>query len=429
VPEQAIAVLGIGYVGLPLSLALARHHPRVVGFDTDHARIAELRSGTDRNAIGEAALEIPASLVLTSEPGDIACASVYIVTVPTPISSDRRPDLSLVRSACRTIAASIAPGDLVIVESTLYPGATEEVCGPLIAEVSGLRAGIDFALGYSPERISPGDGHRTLESVTRIIAGQDNPTLERMAALYGPVISGGLHRAASIQVAEAAKIVENVQRDLNIALMNELAMIFDRLGLRTTEVLEAAATKWNFQRFTPGLVGGHCIGVDPHYLISRAESLGYYPEVIRAARRLNGELPGFVVRRILTLLSGAACTPQSARIGVLGMTFKENVSDFRNSQSPAIVHALRDYGAEVLAHDPHANAVALAEATGIETCGLDRPTGLDALVLAVPHSVYLEDSPARLTGLLRPDGARVLIDIKSALDPATLAGDITYWSL
>ena len=427
--EQAIAVLGIGYVGLPLALALARHHPRVVGYDTDRDRIAELGSGKDRNAIDGVRLEVPSSLTLTSEPRDIACATVYIVTVPTPISSDRRPDLTLLRDACRTIAASIAPGNLVIVESTLYPGATEEVCGPLIAEVSGLRAGIDFALGYSPERISPGDGQHTLESVTRIVAGQDPQTLERMVALYGPVISGGLHRAGSIQVAEAAKIVENVQRDLNIALMNELAMIFDRLGLRTAEVLDAAASKWNFQRFTPGLVGGHCIGIDPYYLISRAESLGYYPEVIRAARRLNSELPGFVIQRTLTLLSGAACTAQSARIGVLGMTFKENVSDFRNSQSPAIVHALREYGAEVLAHDPHADAAALARATGIETCALDRLAGLDALVLAVPHSAYLEEAPARLSGLLRADGARVLVDVKSALDPAALAGDITYWSL
>ncbi|MDE0811998.1 MAG: nucleotide sugar dehydrogenase, partial [Alphaproteobacteria bacterium] len=301
-PETAIAIIGVGYVGLPLAFALAGHHDEVIAFDLDRSRIEGLRAGVDRNETDDKSLEAPESLRFTSDGADLARASTYIITVPTPIDADRRPDLTPVRDACRNIAGVISKGDLVVLESTVYPGVTEEVCGPLIEEVSGLRQGIDFSLGYSPERINPGDQSNTIESVIKIVAGQDAETLERVAAIYGPAIGAGLFRARSIQVAEAAKIVENVQRDLNIALMNELGMIFDRMGIRTSDVIDAAATKWNFQRFTPGLVGGHCIGVDPYYLISRAEGLGYYPEVIRAARRLNSGLADYVAQLAMDLL-------------------------------------------------------------------------------------------------------------------------------
>jgi UDP-N-acetyl-D-galactosamine dehydrogenase len=426
-PETAIAVIGVGYVGLPLALALGRHHPVVIAYDVDPARTEGLRAGFDRNETDGDPLNAPENLIFTSDKADLAQASAYIITVPTPIDSDRRPDLTPVRSACRDIGGVIAKGDLVILESTVYPGVTEEVCGPLIAEISGLRQGEDFQLGYSPERINPGDRRNTLESVVKIVAGQDEATLERVAAIYAPAIGAGLFRAKSIQVAEAAKVVENVQRDLNIALMNELAMIFDRMGIRTSDVIDAAATKWNFQRFTPGLVGGHCIGVDPYYLISRAEGLGYYPEVIRAARRLNSGLADHVVQRTMDLLVQSGRPISGARIGILGLTFKENVSDFRNSQSPVIARELARFGAKVLAHDPHANREELRAETGVELCPWEDLSDLDALVVTVPHRHYIDMPASELVGLLRDGG--VLVDVKSAFDPALLPGALRYWSL
>ena len=426
-PETAIAVIGVGYVGLPLALALGRHHGEVIAYDVDATRTEGLRSGFDRNETDGAPLEAPKNLIFTSDKADLARASAFIITVPTPIDAERRPDLSPVRSACRQIGEVISEGALVVLESTVYPGVTEEVCGPLIAEVSGLRQGIDFCLGYSPERINPGDKLNTIESVTKIVAGQDEVTLDRVAAIYGPAIDAGLFRAESIQVAEAAKVVENVQRDMNIALMNELAMIFDRMGIRTSDVIDAAATKWNFQRFTPGLVGGHCIGVDPYYLISRAEGLGYYPELIRAARRLNSGLADHVAQRTMDLVVQSGRSISDARIGVLGLTFKEDVSDFRNSQSPAIVLELGRFGAEVLAHDPHADPKALRAETGVELREWRELGDLDALVVTVPHKDYIEMPINEFVGLLRDGG--VLVDVKSAFDPGALPDSLRYWSL
>jgi UDP-N-acetyl-D-galactosamine dehydrogenase len=427
VSENAIAIIGVGYVGLPLALALARNHDDVIAYDVDAVRIEGLRLGVDRNETDDTSLDVPVTLHFTSEQIDLARATAYIVTVPTPIDADRRPDLTPVRNACGDIAKVIARGDLVILESTVYPGVTEEVCGPLIEKLSGLRQSVDFKLGYSPERINPGDRENTIESVIKIIAGEDAETLERVSGIYAPAITAGLFRARSIQVAEAAKVVENVQRDLNIALMNELAMIFDRMGIRTSDVIDAAATKWNFQRFTPGLVGGHCIGVDPYYLISRAEGLGYYPELIRAARRLNTGLADHVAQRTMDLVIESGRSISKARIGVLGLTFKENVSDFRNSQSPTIVHKLRRFGATVLAHDPYADANSLLAATEIALSPWEALTDLDALVVTVPHREYTDITRAGLVGLLRSNG--VLVDVKSAFDPDELPGTIRYWSL
>ena len=325
------------------------------------------------------------------------------------------------------IASVISKGDLVVVESTVYPGVTEEICGPLIQEVSGLLMREDFYLGYSPERINPGDIDNNLESVVKIIAAQDPETLERIEAIYAPVITAGLHLAETIQVAEAAKIVENVQRDLNIALMNELAMIFDRMGIRTADVLDAAATKWNFQKFTPGLVGGHCIGVDPYYLISKAEGLGYYPELIRAARRLNNGLAGHVSQKTVELIVSSGRSMSDCSIGVLGLTFKENVSDVRNSQSPIIVHELGRYGATVVCHDPYADHKSLLDNYSIQVGPLEMLSELDALIVIVPHSTYLEMPINELTSMLKKDG--VFIDVKSAFDPKMISESVRYWSL
>ncbi len=291
---ERIAIIGLGYVGLPVAVALARAFPHATGFDISERRIAELRDGIDRT--GEISTDelLESGLTFTTDPTDLAGASFFVVTVPTPIDPQRRPDLEPLRQACRTIARQLQPGSVVVFESTVYPGVTEEVCGPLLAQLSGLEPGVDFGLGYSPERINPGDTTHRLGNVIKIVAASDEGTLARLENVYGAIVPAGLHRAPSIKVAEAAKVIENTQRDLNIALMNELALILDRLGLRTTDVLAAAGTKWNFLPFTPGLVGGHCIGVDPYYLTAKAEAVGYHPEVILAGRRINDGMPAFV---------------------------------------------------------------------------------------------------------------------------------------
>ncbi|MBT5263515.1 MAG: nucleotide sugar dehydrogenase [Rhodospirillaceae bacterium] len=425
--EKSIAVIGVGYVGLPLAQALAGAHSDVIAFDTDTARVEGLSAGMDRNEPEEGGFEVPASLSFTTEVSDLAAASVYIVTVPTPIDGDQRPDLRPLQAACGTIGGVISKGDLVIFESTVYPGVTEEVCGPLISEHSGLKAGTDFTLGYSPERINPGDTVHTFATMMKIVAGQDAQTLDRVAAIYDPVVPAGLHRATSIKVAEAAKVTENIQRDLNIALMNELALIFERIGVRTADVIDAAATKWNFQRFTPGLVGGHCIGVDPYYLISRAEALGYYPEVIRAARRLNSSMSQHVAQRAVQMLVHLGNGVAGRKVGVLGVTFKEDVTDFRNSQVPEIIRQLHDFGLAPVAHDPHADVDRFREEYGIELRSWEDLVGVDVLVLAVPHHAFLGRPRDELFALARRPG--VIIDVRSALNPAEVPEGINYWSL
>ena len=426
-PENAIAIIGVGYVGLPLAIGLANHHGDIIAFDIDRGRIEELNAGIDRNDPLHLKQNWPKSLSFSCELDSIKIATTYIVTVPTPIDINRLPDLSVLENSCRKIARVIGVGDLVIVESTVYPGVTEEVCGPLIEELSGLRQGNDFFLGYSPERINPGDSENNFESVVKIVAGQDAGTLERIKKIYAPAVKAGLYCAQSIQIAEAAKIVENVQRDLNIALMNELAMIFDKMGIRTADVLDAAATKWNFQKFTPGLVGGHCIGVDPYYLISKAEGLGYYPELIRAARRLNNGLAEYVSQKAVDLIVASGRSISECRIGVLGLTFKEDVADVRNSQSPIIVNALNRYGATVISHDPHADHKSLSDNHGIKISPWDSLNGLDALIIIVPHRLYKEEPFKEFMGMLKKDG--IFMDIKSAFDPKKITKSIQYWSL
>ena len=332
-----IAVIGLGYVGLPLAVALARHCP-TIGYDVDKTRIAELRQGHDRTGEIDAAVMTDSALTVTDNDAAIAGSEVYIVTVPTPVDADNQPDLRLIRAACANVGKLLAVGDIVVFESTVYPGVTEDICGPALAVASGLECGRDFFLGYSPERINPGDREHTVDKITKVVAGQTPEVLDRLADLYGKVTSGGVHRAADIKTAEAAKVIENAQRDINIAFVNEVAAICQKLKISVHDVLEAAGTKWNFLPFTPGLVGGHCIGVDPFYLAYQAQKLGHDPQIILSGRRLNDAMGDFIAGCIDENMSGPG------RVLLLGLTFKENVPDLRNTKVIDVIGGLRDRG-------------------------------------------------------------------------------------
>ena len=424
---ERVGVIGLGYVGLPVATEFARHFGDTVGFDIDPIRVAELRDGHDRTGEIERT-ELEASTIrFTTEIDDLRGVTFFVVAVPTPVDQNNRPDLSALVAASETVGQAIEPGAVVVFESTVYPGATEEICGPAIERRSGLRTGVDFSLGFSPERINPGDREHTLSRITKVVSGQDAATLERVAAAYERIVAAGVHRAPSIMVAEAAKVIENTQRDLNIALMNELSIICGRLGIRTADVLEAAGTKWNFLPFTPGLVGGHCIGVDPYYLTTKAEQLGYQPEVILAGRRINDRMGEYVATSTVKLLIGAGVNVKGARVGVLGLAFKENVPDLRNSRVPDILETLADYGITALVHDPLVDAAQAAAEFGLELQPLERLTDLDALVLAVPHRAYLDAPVEQLSDRLRPGG--VLVDVRSAIPQGAVRADITTWSL
>jgi len=425
VPEK-IAVLGLGYVGLPVAVALAAKFDSVIGFDISTRRVEALQAGhdwTDEITDGELAAS---SLRITDDPDDLKDATFMIVTVPTPIDSENRPDLGPIASSCRLIAPLLNKGDLVVFESTVYPGVTDDVCAALLEQGSGLTRGKDFFLGYSPERINPGDKVHRLESIVKIVAAENAASLERVTAVYSKIITAGLHIAPSIKVAEAAKVIENTQRDLNIALMNEVSLIFDLMGIRTSDVLEAAGTKWNFLPFTPGLVGGHCIGVDPYYLTTAAERLGYRPEVILAGRKINDHMGKHIARKIVKLLLQQNGDVSAARLGILGLTFKENVPDLRNSKVPDIVAELHDYGISPIIHDPYANSDEALDLYGLKLSDLSAMTDLDVLVLAVNHDQYTRD-PDSFVSRLKSGG--LLIDVKSVINPATLPDDINYWSL
>ena len=424
--KETIAVLGLGYVGLPLALGFSRAGLPVLGYDVNDRRIAALKGGHDWTGEADSTDLVGAKLHFTSDASELAAASFFIITVPTPIDSDRRPDLSAVIGACEIVGRVISPGAVVVLESTVYPGVTEEICGPAIARTSGLVAGRDFNMGYSPERINPGDREHTLDRIVKVVSGDTQETMERVAAAYGSVVTAGIHRAPCIRVAEAAKVIENTQRDLNIALMNELAIIFNRLGVNTKDVLEAARTKWNFLPFSPGLVGGHCIGVDPYYLTAKAEAVGYHPEVILAGRRINDGMGRYVAQQLVRLLSTLTKPLSAARVAILGLTFKENVPDLRNSRVPDIVFELRQFGISPIVHDGMANADEAMHEYGLALADLDEARDLDALILAVPHALYLRE-PERLTAAVVPGG--VLMDVKSAIDRKSVAPSIRYWSL
>jgi UDP-N-acetyl-D-galactosamine dehydrogenase len=415
-------------VGLPVALALARKFEHVVGFDVHADKVSELKRGFDRNSEQPVEVLRATTLTITSDPADMKGCTFFVVAVPTPVDRNNVPDLTPVERASETVGKNLSRGAVVVYESTVYPGVTEEVCGPILERVSGLQRGADFKLGYSPERINPGDTEHTLEKITKVVSGEDAETLERVAAVYGRVVEAGVHRAPSITVAEAAKVIENTQRDLNIALMNELAIIFDRMGIRTSDVLAAAGTKWNFLRFKPGLVGGHCIGVDPYYLTMKAQQLGYQPEVILAGRRINNNMGPHVAARVVKLLIDADITVKGARVGVLGLTFKEDCSDIRNSKVPDILRELGQFGIRPLVHDPLANARDAMHEYGVKLVNLDEMLQLDSLILAVSHKWYLERGAARLLEMVRAGG--VVADVKSVLDPALAERRrLRYWSL
>ena len=420
-----VAVIGLGYVGLPLAVALARKHD-VVGFDISAARVVALREGTDwTNEV--APKELRASkLEITGEAEGLCGCDVFIVTVPTPIDEANRPDFDAMLKACALIGPVLSKGAIVVFESTVYPGVTEEVCAPVLERASGLKAGVDFKLGYSPERINPGDKAHPIEKITKIVAGQDPETLATLADLYGSIIEAGIHRAPSIKVAEAAKVIENTQRDLNIALMNEVAKICHLLGIRTRDVLDAAGTKWNFLKFHPGLVGGHCIGVDPYYLTAKAEQLGYQPEVILAGRRVNDGMGAYLAQRVVKLIASSSRPISGARVGILGFTFKENVPDIRNSKVIDTWRELKEFGIEPVVHDARADPDAVRHEYDVDLCELDEFTDLSALIYAVGHEEYRPLHP-QISDMMAQGG--VVADVRSLLEPKSLREDIVYWSL
>ena len=425
---RRIAVVGLGYVGLPIAVAFGKRR-RVIGFDINKAKIAELQKGLDRTGEVSAADLKATEVHYTYQPSDLKAADFIIVAVPTPINEALQPDLTALRKSSELIGANLSPGSIVVFESTVYPGATEEVCQPILEQASGMKCGVDFALGYSPERINPGDKEHTLETIIKVVSAQDAATLEIVAKTYELVVKAGIHRASSIKVAEAAKVIENTQRDLNIALMNELSLIFHRLGIDTKSVLEAAGTKWNFLKFSPGLVGGHCIGVDPYYLTSKAESVGYHPQVILAGRRINNGMGKFVAEQTMKRLGELARPVKDLKVAVLGLTFKENVPDLRNSRVPDIIHELREYGVQVLVHDPIAQSEEAVEEYGIHLSKWDDLKDIDGIIVAVAHRRYADMGLKKLLKPLRSQREGVVIDVKCLLDPAKLPKTLKYWRL
>lgn len=409
----SLAVIGLGYVGLPLAVEFGKKRS-VIGFDINLSRIESLREGIDRTLEVEAAeLAEAKGLRFTCQPEDLAQANVFIVTVPTPIDDFKQPDLTPLIRASETIGRVLKKGDIVIYESTVYPGATEEDCVPVLEKVSGLKFNVDFFAGYSPERINPGDKTHRVSNIKKVTSGSTQEVSLLVDALYQEIIVAGTHRASSIRVAEAAKVIENTQRDVNIALINELALIFNRMGIDTEAVLQAAGTKWNFLPFRPGLVGGHCIGVDPYYLTHKAQSIGYHPEIILAGRRLNDAMGAYVVSQLVKAMTRRRIHVQGARVLVMGLTFKENCPDLRNTRVVDIVNELREYNVDVDVHDPWVDAVEAQHEYGITPVGEPRQGQYDAIVLAVAHRQFAEMGASAIRALGKPQ--HVLYDLKYIL--------------
>jgi len=426
--REKIAVVGLGYVGLPLAVHLSKHFD-VVGFDLKTQRINELVAAKDRT------LEVPESelkkvgIDFTDSPEKLLQCRLVIVAVPTPIDRYRIPDLDPLRGASTIVGEHLAKGACVVFESTVYPGATEEVCVPILEERSGYAFGRDFSVGYSPERINPGDRVHTIDRIIKIVSGSDEQTTDLLSQVYGRIVPAGIHRASSIKVAEAAKVIENTQRDLNIALMNELSMIFDKIGIDTTEVLEAAGTKWNFLPFRPGLVGGHCIGVDPYYLTVKAESLGYHPEIILAGRRINDGMGKYVAEKAVKMLISAGKPVQGSTIAVLGLTFKEDVPDLRNTKVVDIIAELADYGVRVIIHDPLADPDEARRYYGLELQRLEEIDRVDGVIIAVIHAAYRKMGMKRIADLCN-DNAPLILDVKGGFSAGEAAEKkIRYWRL
>ena len=423
---RTIAVIGLGYVGLPVAAAFARSGSTVIGYDIDSERVRELRCGHDRTLEVKLADLRQRAIRFTTDTADLTAADFFIVTVPTPIDSARRPDLRALLRASDIVGKALRKGAVVVYESTVYPGATEEECIPVLEKASGLKAGLDFGVGYSPERVNPGDAAHCFETITKVVAAQDAKSLDLIAAVYGSVVTAGIHKAPSIKVAEAAKVIENTQRDLNIALMNEFSAICHLLEIDTFDALEAAQTKWNFLPFTPGLVGGHCIGVDPYYLTHRAEKAGYHPEIILAGRRINDDVGRRVARECARYLMRTGAS--KAVVTILGLTFKDNVPDVRNTKVVDIISELRSFGATIQVHDPMASAADVRHEYGIDLHDREAMRPADALVLAVPHKTYIDSGWDGIVPLLR-NGRGLVIDVKARLDRTRKPDGVELWRL
>ena len=421
--QKNLALVGLGYVGLPIALAFAKKIP-VIGFDISEARLEKMRHGIDPSEEMPASAFEKCDIRFTSSLDELAQASFYIVAVPTPVDKFNQPDLTPLLAATRSVAQVLKKGDYVVYESTVYPGCTEEDCLPILEEISGLKVGKDFKLGYSPERINPGDSEHRLDNTTKIVSGCDHEALTEIAKVYELAVEVGVHRASSIKVAEAAKIIENTQRDVNIALMNELSIIFNRMGINTYDVLDAAGTKWNFLKFSPGLVGGHCIGVDPYYLAYKAAELKYHPKLINAGRFINDSMGGYIAKKILKQHTGLGKDIHGSRMLVMGLTFKENVADIRNSKVVDIIRELNEFGVSVDVVDPHASAAEVQKEYGIKMIEKPQPP-YDAVILAVAHHAYKDKDEAFFKSLCREKA--VLADLKGLYRGQIR--ELNYWSL
>lgn len=421
--EKTLAVVGLGYVGLPIALEFARHF-RVIGFDINTARVDMMRRGEDPSR--EMAPEVfqNTDIHFTTDPEDLKQAHFFVVAVPTDIDEHKVPDLTPLKKASVSVGKALKPGDYVVYESTVYPGCTEEDCLPILEQHAGLQMGRDFKLGYSPERIVPGDKTKPLTQILKIVSGSDAEALEEIASVYGHIIQAGVYKAPTIKVAEAAKVIENTQRDLNISLMNELAIIFDRMGIDTQEVIKAAGTKWNFLKFYPGLVGGHCIGVDPYYLLHKSVELGYEPQVILSGRRINDGMPAWIAKKLIQLLIQQDKNPGQAKVLILGITFKEDVSDIRNSKVAALVHELQDYSVNVHLADPHASPNEVAHEYKL-TLADKISNDYDAVVVAVAHREYKAYDQAFFKSITKE--RPILMDLKGLYENTD--EEIRYWRL
>lgn len=428
IKDIKIAVVGLGYVGLPLAVHFGTKY-QTIGFDLKQSIVDNSLAHKDPTGeVSKEEFENAAYFTPTTDPGRMSEADIIVVAVPTPIDNARQPDLYPVESASRTVGKVMKQGCIVVFESTVYPGVTEEICVPILEKESGMTWKKDFHVGYSPERINPGDKEHTLTKIVKVVSGDDEETLEKVAALYESIVKAGVHRTKTIKEAEAAKVIENTQRDLNIALMNELALIFDRLGIDTKNVLEAAGSKWNFLKFFPGLVGGHCIGVDPYYLTYKAQSEGYHPEVILAGRRINDNMGKFVVEKTIKMMISASQPVKGARVGILGLTFKEDCPDLRNTRVMDIINELKSYECQILVHDPMANPEEAKAYYNVELKPWEELTDLGALILAVPHNCYRNKPLNSFTDKLNSMGA--LIDVKSMLDADQVKqAGIPFWRL
>lgn len=423
--NRKIAVVGLGYVGLPVAVAFGKLH-EVIGFDINESRIQELKDGYDRTNEVESEDLAATKINFTSNKADLAKADFIIVAVPTPINKNNQPDLTPLIKASETVGSAIEKGTIVVYESTVYPGATREDCVPVLEKFSGLKCGEDFYVGYSPERINPGDKVHTFETITKVVSGQTPEVLEIVADVYGSVVKAGVHKAPTIEVAEAAKVIENTQRDVNIALMNELALIFDKAGINTKDVLEAAGTKWNFLKFTPGLVGGHCIGVDPYYLTHKAQELGHHPEVILSGRRINDGMSKYIASTIVKEMLSKGLTVNKSNVNVLGLTFKEDCPDLRNTKVIDIIRELEEYGITVNVHDAEADKEEAKKFYNIELKEVNELPETDLVLFAVSHKDYLENKNNYLTSLSENG---IVFDIKGIIDDSDLKHTQTIWRL